>query len=49
MYFEFMFEFEYGVVNLVVVMISRRWLGFDLLEMMIEDVYKIYTDEVWHV
>jgi hypothetical protein len=29
-------------------MISRRRSGFDLPETMIEDAYKIYTDEAWH-
>jgi P-aminobenzoate N-oxygenase AurF len=29
-------------------MISRRRSGFDLPETMVEDAYKIYTDEAWH-
>jgi hypothetical protein len=47
-YLEFTSELEHGAVNPVVAMISRRRSGFDLPETMIEDAYKIYTDEAWH-
>jgi hypothetical protein len=47
-YLEFTSELEHGAVNPVVSMISRRRSGFDLPETMIEDAYKIYTDEAWH-
>jgi hypothetical protein len=47
-YLEFTSELEHGAVNPVVSMISRRRSGFDLPEAMIEDAYKIYTDEAWH-
>jgi hypothetical protein len=47
-YLEFTSELEHGAVNPVAAMISRRRSGFDLPETMIEDAYKIYTDEAWH-
>jgi hypothetical protein len=47
-YLEFTSELEHGAVNPVVSMISRRRSGFDLPETMLEDAYKIYTDEAWH-
>jgi P-aminobenzoate N-oxygenase AurF len=47
-YLEFTSELEQGAVNPVTAMISRRRSGFDLPETMIEDAYKIYTDEAWH-
>jgi hypothetical protein len=47
-YLEFTAELEQGAVNPVTAMISRRRSGFDLPETMIEDAYKIYTDEAWH-
>ena len=47
-YLEFTSELEHGAVNPVTAMISRRRSGFDLPETMIEDAYKIYTDEAWH-
>lgn len=47
-YLEFTAELEQGAVNPVAAMISRRRSGFDLPETMIEDAYKIYTDEAWH-
>lgn len=47
-YLEFTSELEQGAVNPVAAMISRRRSGFDLPETMIEDAYKIYTDEAWH-
>jgi hypothetical protein len=47
-YLEFTSELEHGAVNPVAAMIARRRSGFDLPETMIEDAYKIYTDEAWH-
>jgi hypothetical protein len=47
-YLEFTAELEQGAVNPVAAMIARRRSGFDLPETMIEDAYKIYTDEAWH-
>jgi para-aminobenzoate N-oxygenase AurF len=47
-YLEFTAELEQGAVNPVTALISRRRSGFDLPETMIEDAYKIYTDEAWH-
>jgi hypothetical protein len=47
-YLEFTSELEHGAVNPVAAMISRRRSGFDLPETMVEDAYKIYTDEAWH-
>ena len=47
-YLEFTSELEQGAVNPVTALISRRRSGFDLPETMIEDAYKIYTDEAWH-
>jgi hypothetical protein len=47
-YLEFTSELEVGAVNPVTAMISRRRSGFDLPETMVEDAYKIYTDEAWH-
>jgi hypothetical protein len=47
-YLEFTSELEHGAVNPVAALISRRRSGFDLPETMIEDAYKIYTDEAWH-
>ena len=47
-YLEFTSELEHGAVNPVAALISRRRSGFDLPETMIEDAYKICTDEAWH-
>jgi hypothetical protein len=47
-YLAFTSELEHGAVNPVAALISRRRSGFDLPEGMIEDAFKIYTDEAWH-
>ena len=47
-YLEFTAELEQTVVNPMVQQISRRRSGFELPETMVEDAYKIYTDEAWH-
>jgi len=47
-YLDFTAELEQMAVNPVTQGISRRRLGFDLPEQMIEDAYKICTDEAWH-
>lgn len=47
-YLDFTAELEQGAVNPVAQVISRRRCGFDLPERMIEDAYKICTDESWH-
>jgi hypothetical protein len=47
-YLDFTAELEQMAVNPVTQRISRRRLGFELPERMIEDAYKICTDEAWH-
>jgi len=47
-YLDFTAELEQRAVNPVCAEISRRKSGFDLPEGMIEDAFKIYTDEAWH-
>jgi hypothetical protein len=47
-YLDFTAELEQRAVNPICAAISRRRSGFDLPEGMLEDAYKIYTDEAWH-
>jgi hypothetical protein len=47
-YLDFTSELEQQVVNPVCASISRRRSGLDLPHGMVQDAYKIYTDEAWH-
>jgi hypothetical protein len=47
-YLDFTAELEQSAVNPTAQRISRRRSGFDLPEQMVEDAYKICTDESWH-
>jgi hypothetical protein len=47
-YLDFTAELEQMAINPVTQRISRRKIGFDLPEAMVEDAYKICTDEAWH-
>lgn len=47
-YLDFTADLEQSAVNPVAQLISRRRIGFTLPERMIEDAYKICTDESWH-
>jgi hypothetical protein len=48
LYLDFTAELELRAVNPICVSISRRRCGFELPPGMLEDAYKIYTDEAWH-
>src|SRR5262249_6641134 len=48
LYLAFTAELEQGAVTPVTQLICRRRIGFDLPEGMVEDAYKICTDEAWH-
>lgn len=48
LYLEFTAELEQLAINPVTQRISRRRIGFALPDEMVEDAYKIYTDEAWH-
>lgn len=47
-YLDFTADLEQRAVNPVAQLISRRRIGFALPERMVEDAYKICTDESWH-
>ena len=47
-YLDFTAELEQMAINPVTQRISRRKIGFDLPEAMVEDAYRICTDESWH-
>lgn len=47
-YLDFTAELEQMSINPVTQRISRRKVGFSVPEPMIEDAYKICTDEAWH-
>jgi hypothetical protein len=47
-YLDFTAELEQQAVNPICATISRRRSGFDFPTGMVEDAYKIYTDEAWH-
>jgi hypothetical protein len=47
-YLEFTAELEHEAINPVTQRISRRRIGFAVPDSMVEDAYKIYTDEAWH-
>jgi hypothetical protein len=47
-YLDFTADLEQSAVNPVTQLISRRRIGFALPERMVEDAYKICTDESWH-
>src|SRR5205085_9904953 len=47
-YLDFTADLEQSAVNPVTQLISRRRIGFELPDRMIEDAYKICTDESWH-
>jgi P-aminobenzoate N-oxygenase AurF len=47
-YLDFTAELEQMAINPVTQRISRRKVGFEVPEAMVEDAYKICTDEAWH-
>ena len=47
-YLDFTAALEQMAINPVTQRISRRKIGFDVPEAMVEDAYKICTDESWH-
>jgi hypothetical protein len=47
-YLDFTADLEQSAVNPVAQLISRRRIGFHLPDEMVEDAYKICTDESWH-